>query len=317
MPRIRRTIAALCLLLGSLFHIAAPSAAHAESLLNPDRNPISAIKSQISDDSYNVLLLCTDDSRILYDTICLVNIDHGAGAVKLFMIPRDTYVPYGAEVSQKLKDAELYAVKGMMKLNALGIVADYTGYKAGKFKSARMTFFNDVMGEFFGITFQDYVIFNFDSFTQLIDTLGGVDITVKCDVRNSKGQLVLAAGKQHLTGQQALAYARMRKLYDENGKLLPSEGDFMRKAHQLDMIREILPQAFKVSNITKIPDILNSLKENVHHSLSAADIAKYSNIALKINARKYTIETVVIKGSFADPMGDGASYVVLEQAANG
>jgi LCP family protein required for cell wall assembly len=75
---------------------------------------------------------------------------------------------------------------------------------------------------------------NFTNFPQLIDALGGVDITLKkCVSSNSFGgkRVRLRAGDHHLSGEQALRFARVRK-----NRCSPNEDDRARAARQQQVL---------------------------------------------------------------------------------
>ncbi|MDR0286977.1 MAG: LCP family protein [Clostridiales bacterium] len=277
-----------------------------EGYIQPD-----TVKSLINPESKNILLVGVDESGILFDTICIASIDSKANIIKLIQIPRDAYVPYSQTITDSLKEKDLYTSKGMFKINASDYVGNTLSYPEGKFKDRGMDFLRAVFIELLGVDFSEYVIMSFDGFEKIVDAFGGVDVTVNCDLRNEKGQLVIPEGKQHLDGQQALFYARARHLYDENGNMIPTSGDTFRKENQVQMMTEMLKEMATPSNVTKLPDVLNTLKKEVKSSFSTKDILNFSTTAVKISKGDYTIESHVITGTLSDPMNDGASYVTI------
>lgn len=93
-----------------------------------------------------------------------------------------------------------------------------------------------------GVYIDHFVVADFESFAELTDTLGGVDITVPTDTFIGQGQEKLTAGTHHLDGNQALAYARER--YN-----LPN-GDFDRMRRQQNWMRAIAKQAITRDTLT-------------------------------------------------------------------
>lgn len=61
-----------------------------------------------------------------------------------------------------------------------------------------------------GLRLDHTVVFGFEAFKKAVDALGGVEITVTEKVDDPKAHLKLRKGRQTLTGEQALAYARVR-----------------------------------------------------------------------------------------------------------
>src|SRR5690606_14307456 len=55
-----------------------------------------------------------------------------------------------------------------------------------------------------------YVEVNFYGFVKMVDALGGVDVCPEQPIGDVKSGLKLPAGKSHLDGMQALAFARAR-----------------------------------------------------------------------------------------------------------
>jgi LCP family protein required for cell wall assembly len=85
-----------------------------------------------------------------------------------------------------------------------------------------------------GMKINHVVLVSFSNFPNLIDALGGVDVTLKkCIKSNSfSGQrVVLGPGDHHLSGQQALYFARVRK-----NSCSPNEDDRARAKRQQQVI---------------------------------------------------------------------------------
>ncbi len=61
-----------------------------------------------------------------------------------------------------------------------------------------------------GVRIDHYVVVNFQSFTSMVNALGGVDICLKQPVKDSYTGLKLPAGTSHLSGLQASQYVRAR-----------------------------------------------------------------------------------------------------------
>lgn len=89
----------------------------------------------------------------------------------------------------------------------------------------------------FGIDVEGYVVTDFEMFKVLVDSLGGVkiDVTEKeaKEVTNHPkryGDVTLESGNNKLTGEQALAYCRIRKI----------DTDFVRTQRQRTVMSAIL-----------------------------------------------------------------------------
>jgi LCP family protein required for cell wall assembly len=85
-----------------------------------------------------------------------------------------------------------------------------------------------------GLKINHVILVSFTNFPDLIDALGGVTVNLKhCIHSNSfSGQVVnLSRGEHHLSGKQALAFARVRK-----NSCAPNEDDRQRAARQQQVI---------------------------------------------------------------------------------
>jgi LCP family protein required for cell wall assembly len=91
-----------------------------------------------------------------------------------------------------------------------------------------------------GLKINHVVQVSFTNFPDLIDALGGVDVKLKRCIRSNSfsGQrVVLSRGEHHLSGQQALAFARVRK-----NSCSPGEDDRARAARQQQVIASMRDQ---------------------------------------------------------------------------
>lgn len=127
------------------------------------------------------------------DSIIIVSIDKKNNTVKLSSILRDSYVSIEGHKDQKITHA----------------------YKFGGAQLAIKT-----VNQNFNMNITDYVTFNFAKLAEAIDLLGGVDIDVTeqerlelndiGDDENPSFGYLQQSGHVHLTGEQAVVYARIR-----------------------------------------------------------------------------------------------------------
>jgi len=290
-----------------------PQTSNGANNSSADFKTANSIRSELAPNSQNILLLGVDQAAGLCDTICIANIDKANKTIKLIMIPRDTYVPYGKEIVNKLKEKGLANSKGIYKLNATSMIGKMIGYSSnGKFKSSGINFLHDILKSFYGVEFDDYIYMNFDGFIKIIDTMGGVDITVEQDIRNANGEMVIEKGVQHLEGDKALYYARHRYLYDKYGNSIPTRGDYYRKENQLKMMIEMSKQMVTLENVPRVGDIMYQLRSSVYHSIDSTDLEKYKDVGIGFAKSQYQTKTVLITGDDIDPMKDGVSYVLIK-----
>ena len=63
----------------------------------------------------------------------------------------------------------------------------------------------------YGVTFDHYIVMNFDNFAKYIDILGGVDIYLEQPVNGTSQKLgYYKQGEHHLNGESAIDFMRIR-----------------------------------------------------------------------------------------------------------
>jgi len=135
-----------------------------------------------------------------------------------------------------------------------------------------------------GLQVQFYVMINMDGFSSLIDALGGVTIDVPQDIPLGgyedprtglwvDGDGMIPAGVQHLDGEYALLFARVR-----HGL---ANGDYDRMEHQRLLQAAILAQMNPQNVLTNINGILESGSKAVQTDISQSMLGSFVNLALK------------------------------------
>lgn len=283
---------------------------------NGDKSVTKGVKystSLVGEGTRNILIIGEDKMNDLYDTIGIASIDEKSGKLKLIMIPRDTYIEYGGDIADYLKEVGKSESPGIYKINCAHLIGSMVKYK-GKFKSGPTSFLAQVIKEKFGIDVDDYVKINTSGFADMIDLFGGVDIQVpylmNYDDPTQDLHIHIAKGLQHLDGSQAEGFVRYRQGFKEDGSYFEI-GDPGRKKNQLNFLQAFIKQHGTVGEIDKIPKLLNLLGKNVQHSIGLGDVLQvYVKLAKDIVLSKYPIETENLDGRLTKI--DGSSYLILE-----
>ena len=190
------------------------------------------------------------------DSIMVLSIDTVEKEIKLISLMRDTLVPITHE------GKTTYG-----KLN--------TAYAKGGAALAVKT-----INENFGLDISEYATVNFYGMADIIDELGGIEIDVQQKEIDSvngmnqnmeeqagylgvKPQYITKAGKQTLTGLQAVAWARIRSVSTAEGV----SNDFGRTDRQRVVMEALLNKALD-KNILQYPDIAKTMLGYVKTSLS-------------------------------------------------
>lgn len=130
-----------------------------------------------------VMLHVGSDVSSNSDTLMVVHVSADRSRVTVVSIPRDSWVDIPGH--------------GMSKINAA------YGYGGPKLMV-------QTVEQATNLTVNDYVEVDFLGFVKVIDALGGVDICLPQPVDDSYSGLRLTAGRHHVNGITALAYARDR-----------------------------------------------------------------------------------------------------------
>jgi cell envelope-related function transcriptional attenuator common domain len=197
----------------------------------------------------NILVLGTDNRGNEIgrsDSIMLVSLNVDTHQVSVISIPRDTRVNIAGVGLTKITHA-----------NAVGEAKG--GVREGTLESAK------AVSNLLGVTINYYVKIDFQGFQKAVDAVGGININLPYPVNDNVAKVYLPAGENHLSGEEALRLARAR--YG-----LPN-GDFDRQQDQFLLISALAHQMLNLSNITKLPEILNVVYQDLMDTnLSTAEI---------------------------------------------
>lgn len=203
----------------------------------------------------NILLLGVDarknqDAKKSHpDSMMLISVDSKHGCLKMISFLRDSwvYIPSKGH-SQRLNTS-----------------AQENGYSG----------IVDAIEYNFGVDIDGYVVTNFEMFKAMVDSIGGVDIEVsekeaKEVTSHPKryGKVTLEAGEHTLTGEQALAYSRIRKI----------DTDFMRAKRQRTVINAILNKV--KTNPIKLLKLANASAPYLETDLSKSELKKIALYAM-------------------------------------
>jgi LCP family protein required for cell wall assembly len=188
------------------------------------------------------------------DTMILFTIDPVSKTAGMLSIPRDMWVNIPGSGYGRINTAY-----------SIGAGAKLPGGGPGL---AMKT-----VSQFLGVPVDYYAQVDFNTFVQMIDTIGGIDVWVKerlvlDPVGSGMDKVVITPGYRHLVGWKALAYARIRKT--EGGG-----GDVDRAGRQQDVIFAIMEKVFSPDYfptfITQASGLYNQMATGIHTNLSFED----------------------------------------------
>jgi LCP family protein required for cell wall assembly len=194
-----------------------------------------------------ILLIGTDyrgDDYLygLADVIRVTNVDFSNQTINMVALPRDLLVDippdrFKVPGPYKINQAYFFGTPGMQ---------NYLGEGEGP------AALNEVIDYNFGVSSEYYLVFNFKVFVDFIDAIGGVEINLPEAVYGgSSGDF--PAGDQILTGEQALALARLREGYSD---------DF-RVRNQSIIIKAITNKLIQPAMILQYPQLIAQFKDAV------------------------------------------------------
>jgi LCP family protein required for cell wall assembly len=188
----------------------------------------------------------------LTDVMRAVRVDFREQRVTTLEFPRDLWVKI-PEIEQNLKTDR-------QKLN--------TAYAYGQ-PEYGPSLLAHTLDLNFGLKVDHYIVANMNVFSEVVDALGGLDITIPeggIDGRTStdrSARLVFPEGPQHLSGEQALTLARMRNV-----------SVFERAEHQNMVMCALRKKIESPEMILRLPAIINSFMKNIRTDLTPEQISQ-------------------------------------------
>ena len=213
----------------------------------PPVSPFAQPQGQV-----NILLLGSDqrlgDGGFRTDTILLLTLNPQDNTANLTSFPRDLYVYIPGWTMQRINTAQAH----------------------GGFETTAMTFEYN-----FGVHPNYFVMINFWSFVEVIDSLNGIDVQVAVplgDHRDGHGYYRVPAGTVHMDGETALWYVRSR--YTSN--------DFDRTRRQQEVIEATFSKLVSLDGIKRAPELFKIYSDNVTTNLSFSDLTPLLPLAAKM-----------------------------------
>lgn len=240
----------------------------------------------------NILLLGVDaradeeSSESRSDSMMLISIDSQNNCIKMTSFLRDTwvYIP--------IKDKK-------QRLNA---ACTYGGYSAVA----------DTIEYNFGIKIDGYVVADFEMFKIMVDSIGGVEVDVTekeaKEVTNHPkryGDVALDSGTQTLTGEQALAYCRIRKI----------DTDWKRTERQRTVMEKIISGTFRSGPISAY-GTLNNIAPCIETNLSKTELVRAGFKALGCVSGGFRQTSCPFEGTWEYTKKGGASVIGIDVDEN-
>lgn len=238
----------------------------------------------------NVLLVGVDKlpnrAATLTDTMMVASLDPVGKSVSLLSVPRDL-------IDTPLGDGNAFGPK----LNSLLGFAD--AHK-DQFPKGGMRTLEDAIGALLGIPIHYYARIDFVGFIDMVDAVGGVDVTVAKGFEDpgydgfgfGKRGWSITAGPHHLDGPNALAYARSRKA--------AGESDFTRAARQQQILVALRDKVTSGGNLLfQLPDLLDAVGRTIRSDVPVDKLPALAAIMEEISHRN--VVSAVIRYPLVHP----------------
>lgn len=217
----------------------------------------------------NVLLVGADKNKDgtngRSDTMMLMSIDTQQKKIRLVSFLRDTFVNIPTVGWERLNAAFAYG-GGALTMQTIE--------------------------NYFRVNIDRYVQVDFDSFQEIIDKMGGIDVEIsdyEAEFINSKGAFEAYEGVNHLDGADALFFARMRKL----------DSDFGRTGRQRQVVLAMI-DTFKQQNIVDMTALVYEYLPLVTHNLSEGELLQLAGIGAGISGYETETMQVPADGTYWD-----------------
>lgn len=248
--------------------------------MDPDAIQLDSAEGVSQNKDVVNILVCGEEAigggRGRTDSIMIATINQKDNTLRLTSVMRDTYVQIPGFSDNKINAA----------------------YHNGGMKTLIKT-----IKQNFGISVDGYVLVNFDSFQAVIDALGGVDIELsEEEVRylNSTNYISdysnhnLQVGMNHMNGNQALGYARVRYV-SKDGQY----GDFARTLRHRTVMTAIYKKLMDKSAlelIAMVPKLMPLVTTNIKKS----DLVNYLYMGVSVRNKNPKLETlnVPVEGAY-------------------
>lgn len=240
-----------------------------EHVVEPEPEPEQPNENHV----INILISGSDtrestiDQRGRSDVNIIASINPDTHQILLLSTPRDYFVPLDIGVDDaydKLTHAGIYGMDVLMGTleNLYGIDIDY------------------------------YFRINFTGFVDVIDALGGIEVSSDYDFNTEYGgkSYHFKQGTNTLDGEQALAFARTRYAF--------AEGDRQRGNNQLAIVKAVIHKAMSPTILTSYLSILDSVQSCVDTNVPYTVLAGLVREQLEDNLA-WTVRSYSVNGSDA------------------
>jgi polyisoprenyl-teichoic acid--peptidoglycan teichoic acid transferase len=230
------------------------------------------------------------------DTMIVASLDPVAGTVSMASIPRDM-------VDAPLPKGRTYSGKVNGLVSYVRWHADqFPGYKGNG--QAVLAY---ALGKMLGVHIDYYAQVNLPGMVQVVNAVGGIDVMVDhalCDARYDEygyQGYSIGAGRHHMGGNAALAYARIRKSVGES--------DFTRAARQQQVVVALKDRVVHGGFLDDPIGLIRSIGDTVETNVPPSVVRNLAPLATTIGAKD--IYRVIVGHPYVRPGYDARGSIQL------
>lgn len=233
----------------------------------------------------------------LSDVIRVVRFDFSAPSISVLALPRDLWVlipnlPESGQINLQKFFGDVVNPDGTPmlppgsygKLNVAYFYGNLYNLPGGGASSLAGTIYTN-----FGVSIDHYLIINMKAFEETVDSVGGVDVDVDKAMTDKDKGWHFEPGPQHMDGEHALQYARIRE----------NDSDFGRMSRQSVLAMALRDRLLMPENLQQASNIVSRVMGDIRTDLSRAEI---SSIACLITVvphdfvRSYQVTGKMVRG---------------------
>ncbi|WP_042143726.1 LCP family protein [Paucisalibacillus sp. EB02] len=233
-----------------------------EAMVDPDVDNISILIIGVDESNHRA-----NEGNSRSDTLILATLNKDDKSVKLVSIPRDSYVDIPDRGMDKINHAHFFGgpqltIKTVE--NLMDIPVDY------------------------------YVKVNFHAFVEVVEAIGGITVDVpyefwESNSEDKKNSIHLLPGEQLLNGEEALAFARTRKL----------DNDIERGKRQMEAVKAVIKKSISVGSVLKLGDVIEAVGTNMTTTMTFDEMK--SLVSYGLNGGGLDIESMTLEGEDYQP----------------
>jgi LCP family protein required for cell wall assembly len=242
------------------------------------------VNQKLPEGTLNILVLGSDwrpSGGFRTDVILFVSINSGKGTVNVVSFPRDLYLTIPGWGTDRINTAFTHG--------GFSMLADTLEYN-------------------FGVRPTNYIMTNFQGFTGIIDSLGGINVNVgeylsdKCDLPQAVNTYcTVYPGSLSMDGATALWYVRSRH----------SSSDFDRGRRAQEVLYAIFAKLMNLNAIARLPELYAAYQSSVETNLSLDALAPFLPLATQVIGDSGSIHRYTIGPSEASPFTTSGGAMVL------